>query len=259
MKINNRSQLKIVIKQILTEALQRLDEAERGEWWIYPGGYAQFADGDVGDSGHEGYVIEHVAREIYEHFLGEPPEQMGYLSEYEEELKQALIDDDNFDEKDAAEWEKRGSTEVLTRKLVEDKVYKDVSQASDAVYIAWGSSSKDARDYAMKYLGWKRMTTSGYGTEIQTWTLTQSDFDSIRRGIYDAWGDMGDEEQDDSEHEVTIEVRANNKVFSGIPLSVIDAGQLSGIVTYQRGSAWMRERQLSRPGPFLSRRTFGPV
>ena len=257
MKIK-RDQLKKIIKQILTEALQRLDESERGEWWIYPGGDAEFADGDVGDSNHEGYVIEHVARDIYEHFLGDPPEEMGYLSEYEEELKQALINDERFDEKDAAEWDSRGPTEVIIRKLMEDEAFKDQEQVKEAVYIAWGSSSRDSRDYAMKYLGWKRMTTSGYGTDIQTWTLTQNDFDTIRRGISNAWGDQ-EEEEGDAEHEVTIEVRANNKVFSGIPLSVIDAGQLSGIVTYQRGSAWMRERQLSRPGPFLSRRTFGPV
>ena len=169
-----------------------------------------------------------------------------------------MIDDERFDEKDAAEWDSRGPTEVIIRKLMEDEAFKDQEQVKEAVYIAWGSSSRDSRDYAMKYLGWKRMTTSGYGTDIQTWTLTQNDFDTIRRGISNAWGDQ-EEEEGDAEHEVTIEVRANNKVFSGIPLSVIDAGQLSGIVTYQRGSAWMRERQLSRPGPFLSRRTFGPV
>lgn len=234
------SQFKILVKEIVGETLQQLNESERGEWWIYPGGSAQYADGDVGDSGHEGYVIEYVVHEIYEHFLGEPPDPMGYLSQYEEELKDAV----DMDENDLEVWERGGGpTEVITKKLLEDGVYKDKNQASDAVFIAWGSNSKDARDYAMKYLGWKRMTTSGYGTSIQSWFLRQSDLDDIKRGIFDAWNDNGENEEEDAEHSVEIELMSTNRYFSDIPLNVLEKASVRDVVPYLKRSMMMRESQ----------------
>ena len=238
-------QLKQLIRAIITETLQQLNEAENGEWWIYPGGSAQFADGEVGDSNHEGYVIDHVSNEIYEHFLGhEPGYSLGYLSQYEDDLFKSLQREGRLTEQDIETWERGGGpTEVLIEKLLEDNVYRDKAQAEFAVYIAWGSSSYDARDYAMKYLGWKRMTTSkNYGTDIQTWFLRDSDLQDIKHGIYDAWGDS---EEEDANHKVTIEVRSNNKTFSDIPLSELDTATVSDLATYQRGLAWMRERKIA--------------
>ena len=71
--------------------MQLLQEVDRGEWWILPDGSAVFADGDVGDSNHEGHVIETLSREIYEHFLGEVYDDIGLLSDYEDSLLHALI------------------------------------------------------------------------------------------------------------------------------------------------------------------------
>lgn len=244
-----RTQLKTLIKEIVGQTMQMLQEVQRGEWWIYPGGAAQFADGDVGDSGHEGYVIEHLSREIYEHFCGSAPDEMGYLGDWEGDIFRALKDDERLSEEEIATWENRGSRGgplvVILAKLLEDKAYKDPKQAEDALYIAYGSSRLDARDYGMKYLGWKRMTTSNYGTEFQTWFLRQSDLDDMKRGIFDAWGDMGDtgEEADDPNHSVSIEVRANNKSFSDIPLETFERATVSDIVTFSRQAAWMRERK----------------
>jgi len=253
-------QLKQLIRAIITETLQQLNEAENGEWWIYPGGDAQFADGNIGDSNHEGYVIEHVSREIYEHFTGrELGDQMGYLSQYEDDLFKSLQSDGRLTERDIETWERgRGPTEVLIEKLLEDNVYQDRNQTEFAVHIAWGSSSRDARDYAMKYLGWKRMTTArNYGTNVQTWFLRDSDLRDIKRGIYDAWGNDGDEE-DDATHEVTIEVRSNNKIFSGIPLNELETATVADLATYQRGAAWMREVK-RKAAPIMDPVNFTPM
>jgi hypothetical protein len=245
MKIK-KSQLQTLVREIITETLQVLQEVQRGEWWIYPDGSTQFADGDVGDSNHEGYVIEQVAREIYEHFCGDAPDQMGYLGDHEEAILQALIDDDRLDEAELAIWNNEGSaggpTEILIKKLLEDKVYASQEQASDAVYIAYGSA-KDARDYAMKFLNWKRMVTTGNKTYVQTWFLRSEDLTAISRGVGDAWGDYGEEDEEDSTHEVEIEVRANDKLFSDIPLSVLDKGNIRAIIPYMKKLAWMREKK----------------
>jgi hypothetical protein len=248
-----KSQLKELVREIIKRTFwmreQRLDESQKGEWWIYSDGSTQYANGDIGDSGHEGYVIEYVAREIYEHFLGDLSEEMGYLGEYNEDIKQALISDGNLDEEESNIWDDGKPTQILTKKLLEDKVYNNAQQASDAVIIAWGPSSIDAREYAMEYLGWKRLTTNRGGTNVQTWFLRQEDLDVIKRGIYDAWGDSdyGDEKSDDSKHKVTLEVIANHKVFSDIPMEELEKAAVGDIITHQRGLAWMRERKKSAP------------
>ena len=89
--------LKELIKNFIYETL------ETGEWWIYPGGDVQFADGDVGDSGHEGYVIEYVAHEILSQF-GVENTDPGYIKQYHEEIKQSLIDDDDLTLEEINQW-----------------------------------------------------------------------------------------------------------------------------------------------------------
>jgi hypothetical protein len=236
-----KSQLQSLIRRIISEAVQVLQESQRGEWWIYPGGDAQFADGDIGDSGHEGYVIQYLSREIYEHFCGDAREDIGYLGEWENDIFKELMNDERLTESDLEMWKDRksgGPLKVILAKLLEDGAYKDPKQAEDAIYIAYGSSRLDPRDYAMKYLGWKRMvTTGGWGTEFQTWFLRQSDLNDMKRGIFDAWGD---EDEEDVNHRVSVEVRANNKSFSEIPLNVFENASVSDILTYNRVSAWMR-------------------
>lgn len=238
--------LKSFIRTVIQETLQVLNEAENGEWWIYPGGDAQFADGSVGDSNHEGYVIDYVTREIYGHFVGDSnEEQMGYLEMWEDDIFRSLISDGRLSEEEIQEWkEGHGPAPILVRKLLEDKVYQNPEQANFAVFGAYGTQSKDMRDYAMKYLGWKRMTTHAGSTYIQTWHLTQADVETIRRGISDAWG-WSDEEDDDNKHVVYIEVMSNNREFNDIPIDVLDKASVQDLIQYQRRDPWMKEQHMT--------------
>lgn len=247
MKIKKR-QLVQLIREIVQ---QTLNEVQVGEWWIYPGGDAQFADGDIGDSNHEGHVIEHISREILEHFTGYSSDEIGVLSNWEDDIFNVLNKAGRLTEEEIDEWENRGSgggpVDIIVKKLLEDKVFSSPEQAEEAVFIAYGSSRLDARDYAMKHLGWKRMTTTGgWGTELQTWFLRQSDLDDMARGIFNAWDDNGEDEEENANHKVSVEVRSNNKVFSDIPLNVFDRASVSDIVTYKREAAWMRESEYAQ-------------
>jgi len=242
MKIK-KPQLKGIIKSIVKETLDIMNETlERGEWWIYPGGDVQFADGDIGDSNHEGYVISNLSSEILGHF-GINTDEAGYLSDYEDQIKQSLLDDEKLTPEEIEEWDTKSPSEIVLRKVVEDKLYNNPKQAEDAVYIAYGSSTRDARDYAMKYLGWKRLTISHYGIAVQTWFLTNDSLRDISRGISDAGGeDFGmPEETDEDNVEVEIEVRSNNKRFSGIPLSVVDQRNVSALFPYEKKTGWINE------------------
>lgn len=224
---------------------------ERGEWWIDESGSTVFADGDVGDQNHEAVVISSLSREILSHF-GIDVDEVGYLGDYEESLKESLLADGRLDEEELATWDNMGNAKVkggpvpvLIKKLVEDKAFEDPKQAEDAVYIAYGSSSRDARDYAMKYWRWKVMKTEGSDIEIQTWHLKPEDLGIIVRGIWEIMTDSDPDDNDDSDNEVgedgypgprvNVTVQASGKRFHDIPLAVLEKKMPQNLHNYQSG------------------------
>jgi hypothetical protein len=242
MKINK---LKELIKRIVCESLDALqEEHQKGEWWIDNTGGTIYADIDIGDSGHEGVVIQSLSHEILSHF-GIEENEVGLLGDYEEQIKQSLIDDDKFSEEDQELWESSGPSEVILKKLIEDKVYTDEKQAEDAVYISYGhpSQTRDARTYGMKYWNWKIMKTFGSDIEIQTWHLTPSDIAIIVHGIWDITEDTDDPDDSDNEigedglpgPRINVTVQATGKRFHDIPLSVLEKKMPSSLMNYRSG------------------------
>ena len=108
-----RSELKSLIKAIIQEVISSL---EQGEWWIYPGGQVQYAESQTGN-GHQEFVISHLSYEILEHF-GIEEDDPGYLAQYEEQLKQALIADGRLLEAEIEEWNTKSPSEIVLRKLI---------------------------------------------------------------------------------------------------------------------------------------------
>jgi hypothetical protein len=233
-----------IIQEAVNETLATLihEEHERGEWWIDESGTVTFADNTIGDSGHESIVISYLSNEILSHF-GIEEDEVGFLNEWENELKAMLVADDNFTPEDEIMWEHKGPTEVILKKLIEDGAYKDPEQAEDAVYIAWGSSSRDARDYAMKYLRWKLMKSHGADIEVQTWTLKPEDLDIVVRGIWDIIEDT--ESTDDSDNEIgadgypgpriNLTIQSKGQRFHDIPLAVLEKRLPSSLLNYRSG------------------------
>jgi hypothetical protein len=244
MKINKLEEL---IRRIVCEHLNALEEDhQRGEWWIDDSGGTIFADIDIGDSGHEGVIIQQLAHEILSHFDVDTDEP-GYISEYEDRIKENLIHDDRMSEQDLADWEassgSRSPYGVILRKLIEDKAYSTPEQAEDALSIAYGSSQRDARDYGMKYLNWKVMKTFGGDIEIQTWHLKPEDLGIIVRGIWDIMEDTDDSDDSDNKvgedgypgPRVNVTVQATGKRFHDIPLSVLEKKLPSSLMNYRSG------------------------
>jgi hypothetical protein len=237
----NQKDLKTLIRQIIKEAINIVEKLQGGEWWIYPGGDVQFADINIGDSGHEGYVIQHLSGEILSHF-GLEIDEPGLLAQHEEELKQALINDGKLSPEEQEEWEMKSPSEIILRKVIETGLYKDAKQAEDAVYIAYGSSSRDGRDYAMKYLGWKRLDIRSSGAYVQTWFLTPEDLGDIACGVSDAGEDYGEEPGEEDTQTVEIEVRSNNKRYINIPLDVLhQPDAMNALGDYKAKTSWINE------------------
>lgn len=216
---------------------------QTGEWWIYPGGSAQFADIDIGESGHEGYVIQHVTGEILGHF-GLSADEPSILSEYEDEIKNVLVESDNLSPEELTEWEEDGPEGIISEKLAKMGAYKDINSASDAVSVSYGrgygtSKHRDARDYGMEVLRWKRVYSRPNEALVQIWYLTSEDLKDISRGLSDIWDENGESEEGNT---VDIEVRSNNYIFKEIPLEVLESpNAINKIGKYRVRSMWMTE------------------
>ncbi len=190
-----------------------------GEWWIIDGS-AHFADGDTGDFNHESYVIDYAqsllmdgegdweswkstkAMEIFESIKSDYPEDDWVYMRNEVEN-----DPENF----------------IVSHMEEDGI------DSDVFFVANGNRSIDPRDWSMKRFGWKRMA----GNQITTWTLSSSDLESIKRGLWDI---LQDEDGDNEKFD--IEVKSNNSMLWGVPYGVINYGDISELSQYRSRSKW---------------------
>ncbi len=227
-------QLTELIRHIVMENLSFLNEGHQtGEWWIDEMGGTTYCDNQVVDQGHEGVVIETLTRQIISYF-GIHADEPQHISDYEVNIKDQL---DLTPEEDAA-WENMpgggsgGPPDIIIKKLLEDGEFKDAKQAEDAVYIAYGSNTRDARDYAMKYWGWKVMKTFNNNIEIQTWHLKPDDLQAIVKGI---WEIDEDGEVDDSKTMINVTVQSKGKRFSKIPLDVLEKKMPQKLQQYQSG------------------------
>lgn len=194
----------------------------RGEWWIIDS-QAVFADSDIGDMGHEGYVIDSVKRKYaYDEFdHGDWVDWDGFkiqlareelTEQYGEEIAEKLINKKDPKVEDA-----------YLKKL------KEMGITNDEYAIAEGIG--DARAYGMKELGWKRVA----GNSIQTQTLTRDDLKDIANGLWEAY----DEEVEKSNF--NIEVNANGRYYENVPYYLISDGAPSQLESYTSSYQYSKE------------------
>jgi hypothetical protein len=189
------------------------------EYWITEHGKAEYADDKFGRS-HETIVAESLAR-LFLRVMKAPTSRdhfIGALLLHRDELVDFLEREGvvGADLVVAARDLFRAVAPVLRRKTV-PTIFASVPQFDDAFGIAWGASNHDARVYAMKYDGWKRVARSN----VETWTLTRDDLATIAKGLADALGAIGPDET------FNVEVRGSGKYYTGVPWSAIDGGDVS--------------------------------
>jgi hypothetical protein len=183
-----------------------------GEWWIDDSGTALYADGDVGDMGHEAYVIDTLTRRLLNAMdVDTDDEHVGNLSDKENrKLIRASMKEDGFD----------GTIEEFVEEAAKS-IWKDEKQREAAIDIADGRG--DARKYGMQYDGWIRV--AGHGFEC--WNITKDVLKRMGDGIYDA----GVEEIDPEE---IFEIYDHNTKthYTDVPWRVIDEGDPGALRVY---------------------------
>ena len=167
------------------------------EWWIIDG-TAVYADGDVGDMNHAGYVQEMLARDLVEAVNCEAG------TSFNDDADISHIRDEM--DMDGEEFEK-----FVLETVGFDKEKWDI--LNDRV---------DPRTYGMNVLGWKRVARRS----VQTHMFTDGDLKQITDGLYDALG----EEAESRNFE--IEVMATGKLYCDVPWSVLDAGRVADMQKY---------------------------
>jgi len=88
--------------------------------------------------------------------------------------------------------------------------------------------NRDAREFAIKNWGWKRLE----GRHIETWTLTARDLEVIANGLYDAYGDY-DENSLESET-FNINVYSTNMWYQNVSWQDIDKKNIRAIMDESR-------------------------
>ena len=199
------------------------------EWWITDSG-AEFADGDVGDVNHEGVVIQRLTRKFLMNMdidMDIDTDNDGPLTEFEDKITEWLNTDyeDKFTpeqiERDPLECARQVQAEIWRGKHGMDSM----EQFDDAWFCACGCGNHDARVYAMKYLGWKRVK----GREIETWNFTNEDLQQIVDGIVD----IANDRDINPEQEFNIEVRSTKKYYQNVPWSVIENKDVPDVALYE--------------------------
>lgn len=189
-----------------------------GEYWINDSGQSMYADGDIGDMNHEAHVIQGLTRRILSDLGVEFNEDAEYapdMTDLEEEIRAALEIDEDVADVAVAMVERLRAT------------FPAEGQAEAAVNVTWGGIGKgvisDARDYALKYDGWKRVK----GNNIETWTLTATDLGNIASGLWDADSEIPDGARFD------IDVRSNQRFYQDVPMWVIRKRNPAALREYQ--------------------------
>lgn len=193
-----------------------------GEWWIDESGQTMYADIDIGDKGHEMFVIEHAQSMIIPaeyHSYSENPWQ-----DFTYSLAEDLLDEAHANKNLKTHIEKYvgndlasiDAKELIDQGYIEDYILKKFKPNKQLMDIAMGRG--DVRLFGVKEFGWKRVMNKF----VETWFFRPQDCALISRGL-------GDIAQDDEEGTTqwTIEVRSANKVYPNIPLMVIEKGPVA--------------------------------
>lgn len=213
-----------------------------GEYWIDDSGNTTFADGDVGDAGHELIAFEAALgldleslRGIQFYPGGMPTTELAekYLEDKESEI--TLDDLSDMEPKDQVALVKKLGVESKYLELEPEDALAHQwldDNGANMKFVEWCESSHcDARDYALESMGWIRVKND----DFETWELND---DSLKRII---GSDVFPEEDndgysiEDSEAEVGLSERKTGW-YESIPVRVLlKAKSAEGLKRYIGG------------------------
>lgn len=174
----------------------------RGEWWLEDG-TSMFADGDIGDMNHEGFVIDRAQREIADS-LGDGFEDM--------------INDDGVDWNSIVVKLEEDNDAVASG--LTDNLLKSLEIDPELFEVATGNG--DVRAYAVEKWGWTRVA----GNDVQTGSLTTRSMKQLADGLGDAY-----QEEVDTQ---SFNVETKTAYYTEVPFPVLESGDVSALREYKQ-------------------------
>lgn len=237
------------------------------EYWIYNTGDVEFADGDVGDRGHEAVVIDQIQRQIVE------------ACENEFEVyKSSWSGKNRFSNDEYIDWEgfKTALAEAYRQELIaqqphnqekleamdEDRLIIPALKKVGVKSVEWSVANgmMDARDYAMQYWGWKTYRDQ----HIDTWLWRKQDLDAIVTGIDEIAEHMNWSDKRLAKLGFTINIHSTKKSFTtsyermkNPPSPTAVANQQPDYAT-QQANLQTKERELAQMHPAYKRPGVNP-
>lgn len=193
--------------------------AVQGEWWIVDGN-AEYADGDIGDYNHEARAIEMAQMIVRDEMLKDP-----VLSEAAVIIFGEAGDYDSWDpiatRTYLLDWSDGAMSEGKLTEDEADDIYVTIANRTGVdkltLDVAMGGNMTDAREFAMKTWGWKRLA----GKEVEMWKMTPGDTRDLAKGIWSAY--------DDHSNRVKYEiyVHGNSTHYTEVPYEAIENGPMA--------------------------------
>lgn len=200
----------------------------RGEWW-FRDGRADFADQDIGDDGHASMAIDSARYEISDYYYS-------LLKEHSKELSEIGLDETGSSPSssryrgDDAEHIVESYKNLIDHASehgsdVDDKILGELvaKYGSECIDAALRGDGNAARTWGLKQ-GWIRV----HGNNLELWQISSDVLRNIVHGLWDAYG-----EQLSNDTKFNIEIASSRKTYFGVPLEVLEGGNVGAIRAYQ--------------------------
>ena len=205
------------------------------EYWIDESGNATFADGDAGVDvqNHEQQVVEAILGKY-----GLSSEETGSFaggidSEFIQHFAANNLDKcvaflkannwlpESYDE--MAVENPKAATSLVGYNLTLESILQILGATPEEA--ACGAGKGDARDFALKNWGWKRV---GDG-RVETWDLTPQSLKIMGDGLGNIAFEDGHDFDSEEEPKYNIYVASTRAYYRDVPLSVLDSGDVAGV------------------------------
>lgn len=213
----------------------------QGEWW-FQDGHAVYADGDVGDMNHEAYVLDALRRQVLD-ALGVDTSNYDVLPDIgSSNIRDEIFDGikDELTPEEVEQWQEHNDYNAVIISYLTRKGQGDIK---DILYYLRGHDDKgqslDVRNYALIHWGWQRVKENN----IQTQTLTSQDLSNIMNGLYDAYGEELDDNDNDQsniselnplgEQTFNIEVMSTRSWYEDVPISILEKKNPAALNPYR--------------------------
>lgn len=168
-----------------------------GEYWLLPDGSRVFADGDVGDYNHEGYVVSVIIDKICD-FL-----DIQNTFDDDGAMFRCTLGDHIYPERYG--WDEEDPHDRLAKELVKARVFKQ--DEIEDVFSAFTGNTTDARALAINR--WKWIRIAGPNAEVPS--MDENTLAHLGNGLLDIIDDEGHE----IEEERLMGIQINVSTYRG--------------------------------------------